>query len=93
MDDLLPFVEQPVTPQSACEETTEPQKMHYIPLFPRTTHLNELWPAILTKAILKIAALEYVCYHVCVCKYVDAPFSMHVVIVAAVKIVSMEMQV
>ena len=33
-------------------------------LLPRTANTCELWPAIITKAILKVAALEYVYTHV-----------------------------
>lgn len=29
-------------------------------LLPRTANTTELWPALVTKAILKVAALEYV---------------------------------
>lgn len=35
-------------------------------LLPRTADTTELWPAIVTKAILKVAALEYVHVHLTV---------------------------
>ena len=36
-------------------------------LLPSTNNLSELWPALLSKAILKIMSLEYVNVGVCVC--------------------------
>ena len=42
----------------------EAQK-HHLLLLPATPNPAELWPAILTKAILKVAALEYVTLDEC----------------------------
>ena len=68
VDDLLPYIEQPagsptsdeagasVEASGAADADTE--KMNCVPLYPQTAHPVELWPAILMKAVLKIAALE-----------------------------------
>lgn len=72
VDDFLPFTEQTgcaVSGDDAGGTTrrgadgggdigSTAAEVDYVPLFPRTAHKTELWPAILTKAILKIAALE-----------------------------------
>ena len=34
------------------------KKVELVPLYPRTSELTELWPALLMKAILKVVALE-----------------------------------
>lgn len=69
VDDFLPFLEQSasvtdgdVDAATASQgdgggDTTSTQ-ISYVPLYPRTGHPAELWPALLTKAVLKIAALE-----------------------------------
>ena len=70
IDDSLPFLEQSTTATggdvdtasvaggASGTETTIAAQVHYVPLYPRTAHPAELWPAIITKAVLKIAALE-----------------------------------
>ncbi len=59
MDDRLPYVEN--TGDTIPEEGEVGGgeiKKKYCLLLPATADPSELWPAILTKAILKIAALE-----------------------------------
>ena len=67
VDDFLPFLEQSSSattgdadtanaPEGGLEATSA--EVNYVPLYPRTAHPAELWPALLTKAVLKIAALE-----------------------------------
>lgn len=69
VDDLLPFLEQPASDATAGGDGTATNadvgntgetatEVNYVPLYPRTANPVELWPAILTKAVLKIAALE-----------------------------------
>lgn len=68
VDDFLPFLEQSTSATGGDADTdtanapeggdTTSTQVNYTPLYPRTAHPAELWPAILTKAILKIAALE-----------------------------------
>ena len=68
VDDLLPFTEQPSHSTEGAGDTSTSAdvstigetatQVKYIPLYPRTSNPVELWPAILTKAVLKIAALE-----------------------------------
>ena len=63
MDDFLPLLEQPASATDGDVDTTAggdttSTQVNYIPLYPRTGHPAELWPALLTKAVLKIAALE-----------------------------------
>ena len=63
MDDFLPFLEQSPSTTSRDESTTNATEVSdttstHVPLYPRTAHPAELWPSILTKAVLKIAALE-----------------------------------
>ena len=72
VDDLLPYTEQPATSGSteaidntsaAVEDMTNSAdnptaEVNTIPLYPRTANPVELWPAIIVKAVLKIAALE-----------------------------------
>ena len=70
IDDSLPFLEQSTTATggdvdtasvagaASGTDTTIAAQVHYVPLYPRTAHPAELWPAIITKAVLKIAVLE-----------------------------------
>ena len=69
MDDFLPFLEQPASASNGDVDTATASQgddggdvtttqVKYVPLYPRTGHPAELWPALLTKAVLKIAALE-----------------------------------
>ena len=66
VDDKLPFLEQCTVSRNdesekneagECEVVKE-EEVSLLPLYPRTSNSLELWPAILTKAILKVAALE-----------------------------------
>lgn len=71
MDDLLPYIERPASSGStaaiydsgaAVEDSSgaanPATEVNTIPLYPRTANHVELWPAIIMKAVLKIAALE-----------------------------------
>ena len=63
VDDFLPFLEQSASAtdgdvDTATDGDTTSTQVNYVPLYPRTGHSTELWPALLTKAVLKIAALE-----------------------------------
>lgn len=40
------------------DSNEEKRVVELVPLYPRTTVLAELWPALLMKAILKVVALE-----------------------------------
>ena len=56
------------------DEVREKEKMEEegerkVVLLPRTSNTTELWPVILTKAILKVAALEYVVSCLSRCPY------------------------
>ena len=64
IDDKLPFLEKCASTASVVnlvkdgDSSEEKRVLELIPLYPRTTVLTELWPALLTKAILKVVALE-----------------------------------
>ena len=60
MDDFLPFMDKSVasSPDQSGSVNDDDVDDRYNPLFPRTSNPSELWPAILTKALLKVAALE-----------------------------------
>jgi hypothetical protein len=66
VDDFLPFFEQSAdgdvdaatASQGDGDGDATSTQVNYIPLYPRTGQPTELWPALLTKAVLKIAALE-----------------------------------
>lgn len=62
VDDKLPFIEKYVSSVSVVGSDNE-EKRELVPLFPRTQILNELWPALLMKAILKVVSLEYALYY------------------------------
>ena len=80
VDDFLPFLEESASATNGDVDTATatqgsggggdvaPTQVNYVPLYPRTGQPTELWPALLTKAVLKIAALEYV-YNTCTCRY------------------------
>lgn len=53
MDDFLPFA---VKSENALDSVSDQDR--YTPLYPQTTLPCELWPALLTKALLEVAALE-----------------------------------
>lgn len=60
MEERVPCAKAKKKVKPGGESGEEKGEMEYIPLYPRTTNLLELWPALLTKAILKVIALEYV---------------------------------
>ncbi len=53
VDDHLPFLIR----EASSEEVTG-SAIKYQPLYPRTAIPGEIWPALLMKALLKVAALE-----------------------------------
>ena len=68
IDDKLPFLLQNSNPNmdmsgpgvvvESVEGSEEKEESIPVPLYPRTKKWCELWPALLTKAILKIISLE-----------------------------------
>ena len=70
VDDKLPFLEksfiscnsdqddQVQENKNGVNREHEKGETSFIPLFPMTSNLAELWPALIFKAILKVAALE-----------------------------------
>lgn len=66
IDDKLPFLKKvsfsrkssDSAPSRTEENENIEEEVSFVPLYPRTAILTELWPALLTKAILKVTALE-----------------------------------
>ena len=53
VDDHLPFLV-----REASSEVVTGSAIMYQPLYPRTANPGEIWPGLLMKALLKVAALE-----------------------------------